>query len=136
MKLSDEFKNELCNLAPYIAKYIVNLNMSNVKFNFNKKMIASTYAIKNANNVKDVMEFELKYFEDPNAVGIYTEDLTPSKCVTEKDAVKYILYWYIKDIFGYSISHDVSDDVNKYIFNNLKYNEDGTIWSNKRNIVK
>ena len=53
-----------------------------------------------------------------------------------KDAVKYILYWYVKDIFGYSINHDVSDDVNKYIFNNLKYNEDGTIWSNKRNIVK
>ena len=88
MKLSDEFKNELCNLAPYIAKYIVNLNMSNVKFNFNKKMIAGTYAIKNANNVKDVMEFELKYFEDPNAVGIYTEDFIEPQAISfvlEKD---------------------------------------------------
>lgn len=136
MKLSDEFKNELYNLAPYIAKYIVNLNISNIKFNFNKKMIASAYAIRNVHNVKDMMEFELKYFENPSAVGIYLEELTPSKCITEKDAVKYILYWYVKDIFGYSVSHDVADDVSKYIFNNLKYNEDGTLWSNKRNIIK
>ena len=88
MKLSDEFKNELYNLAPYIAKYIVNLNMSNVKFNFNKKMIAGTYAIKNAHNVKDVMEFELKYFEDNNIVAV-------------KNGLFIVLkmFWFIQWIF-------------------------------------